>query len=194
MLNIIRRNHLLYLSILFLVSCNLYFPQNTVEVITTQLPDQDSLISVNPYPGPEFEYEDNRNSLPFNNIINEPYPAPHIELTIAVNIVPIKIVKPVIEGESEVRVTGPEGLPLVMADVTFAGEYLGKGKIGPGGEIVIKLNSPLQNNHRIGVMLSEMTETRWDGVDFSNPGYFGTEFQQIPMIGFFYDTAMVQQK
>jgi hypothetical protein len=121
----------------------------------------------------------------------EAYPAPVIQPTAQLDVVPFRINKPIQAGATEVSGTGPPGLPIVIADVNFMGEILGEGEIGADGTFAIKLGIPLEVDHRIGIALNDLTGTLWESNDFSDPGFFGEEYRQVPTVGFFYDTAAV---
>ena len=126
------------------------------------------------------------------------YPSP-AELTAAAptidpNSVPFRIDKPVREGDTRVTGSGPAGVPIILADVTFYGEVIMEGQIGADGKFVFDLPKPLEKGHRIGIALGVLEGTQWKQTDFTNQGYFGSEFQAVPMVGFFYDTFMVAEK
>lgn len=122
------------------------------------------------------------------------YPAPEQKTGSSIPVVPMRLNKPVQEGAVEVSGSGPAGLPIIIADVTFMGEELGSGQIDANGNFAIKLGKPLEKDHRIGIGLGDLKGTQWEKEPFSDPGFFGDESMQIPMVGFFYDTAWVQPK
>jgi hypothetical protein len=122
------------------------------------------------------------------------YPPPTAQPTASLPVVPFRLNKPVLEGSTEVSGTGPAGLPIIIADVTFMGEELGRGQIDANGSFTITLLKPLEKDHQIGVGLNDLQDTQWASEPFSDPGFFGDEYAQVPMVGFFYDTTMVQSK
>lgn len=111
-------------------------------------------------------------------------------LPAAITVVPFKIERPVLPGATEVQGTGPAGVPIYIADVTFMGDPLGTGTIGADGKFVVKVQ-PLTDGHRIGVALGILDGTRWKPEDFYQPAYYGPDSMQAPQVGFFHDTVMV---
>jgi hypothetical protein len=122
------------------------------------------------------------------------YPALEIKNLTSENYIRFQLDKPVYEGTIELRGNGPAGIQIVIADVTFFGEVIVKGFIDLDGSFLIELPKPLEKAHRIGIALGDLKGTKWENVDLSDPGFFGDEFQQVPMVGFFYDTVLVQGK
>jgi hypothetical protein len=108
-------------------------------------------------------------------------------------IVPFRLNKPIIEGTNRVSGTGPVGVPIVIADVTFMGEGLGAGIVGPDGTFVVQV-PVLEKNHFIGLSLGDLTKTQWKPKDFYAMEYRGDGAMQVPQVGFFHDTAMVVVK
>lgn len=106
-------------------------------------------------------------------------------------VVPFRLDKPIVAGTAQVSGSGPAGVPVIVADVTFMGEVLGSTMIGSDGKFVISVPS-LQANHRIGLALGELAGTPWKVEDFYMPEYQGDESMQVPQVGFFFDTALVQ--
>lgn len=107
--------------------------------------------------------------------------------------VPFRLDKPIVEGINTVSGTGPSGVPIIIADVTFVGEVLGTGRIGPDGVFTIAV-PVLEKGHRIGLAIGDLTGTQWKMEDFYPPEYHGDEAMQVPQVGFFHDTALVQSK
>lgn len=108
-------------------------------------------------------------------------------------IVPFRLNKPIFAGVDRVSGTGPAGVPIIIADVTFMGEPLGASVIGDDGTFEIRV-PVLEKNHRIGIMLGDLRGTKWRVEDFYALEYRGEDPQQVPQVGFFYDTAMVQEE
>jgi len=106
------------------------------------------------------------------------------------NVVPFQLDRPILPDATEVRGSGPAGVPIYVADVTFMGEPLGTGTIGADGKFVVKV-PPLADGHRIGVALGILDGTRWKPEDFYQQGYYGPDAMQAPQVGFFHDTVMV---
>jgi hypothetical protein len=167
------------LAIVFLSACSSPKAAPTTSIKGTISP---------PYPGSGTTTNSQAYPVPGNSA----YPPPNKSS----NIKPIafRLNKPLREGDTTVSGSGPADLPIIISDVTFNGNELAKGTIGSDGKFMIKLANPLEKNHRIGVALGDLSGTQWAGEAFSDPGFFGEEYQQIPMVGFFYDTTMVQPK
>jgi hypothetical protein len=107
--------------------------------------------------------------------------------------VPFQLDRPVLAGTSVVRGTGPAGVPIYLADVTFMGDPLGTGTIGPDGKFEINVR-PLEAGHRIGLALSELAGTPFKPEQFYPAEFHGPEAMQLPQVGFFWDTTMVPSK
>lgn len=138
---------------------------------------------VTPPPGP-FPTD---SPLPAVSPLTSPLPAA------AVSATPFQIERPLIAGATEVRGTGPAGVPVFIADVTFMGEPLGVGTIGPDGKFVVSVPA-LPDTHRIGLALGVLDGTQWKAEDFYRPEFFGKDSMQAPQVGFFHDTVLVGQK
>lgn len=106
---------------------------------------------------------------------------------------PFRLERPLRAGATEIRGTGPAGVPIFIADVTFMGEPLGTGTIGPDGTFVVPV-PPLPDGHRVGLALGVLDGTPWKPEDFYLPEYYGTGFMQAPQVGFFHDTVMVGEQ
>jgi hypothetical protein len=111
----------------------------------------------------------------------------------ATSAVPFQLERPIVAGAAVIRGTGPAGVPIWIADVTFMGEVLGQGTIGPDGKFAIQVQ-PLEANHRLGIALAELAGTPWTAEDFSRPEFYGPDATQAPQVGFFFDTVMVTEK
>ena len=109
----------------------------------------------------------------------------------ASNVVAFQLERPLTAGASTVRGSGPAGVPVYIADVTFMGEVLGTGTIGTDGKFAITVR-PLEASHRVGLALGEMAGTQFKPEQFYTPEFQGPESMQIPQVGFFVDTFMVK--
>jgi hypothetical protein len=120
-------------------------------------------------------------------------PSPLNTPGVAIPVVPFRLDKPIVEGVDHVTGTGPTGVPIAIADISFMGEMLGTGKIGPDGKFSIKV-PVLEKNHRIGLRVGELAGTPWKIEDFYPKGFWGDEATQVPQEGFFHDTTLVRAK
>jgi hypothetical protein len=174
------KKYLMILMIVFLISSNRCTKISTSKSVTT----------TTPIPIPQTASYSPPNSQ------NTSYPSP-IQSTpsksLPQNAAPFTIDKPVLEGTTEITGKGTPGVPVIIFDVTYMGEVLGQGTIQPDGTFKI-LVPTLEKGHRIGLGVADLTGTKWKVEDFQNPAFNGDEAQLVPMVGFFFDTAMVQGK
>lgn len=123
-----------------------------------------------------------------------PYPYPITTPTYRVSsfkiAVPFRLNKPVVVGIQEVSGSGPAGVPIMILDITFMGNILGEGTIKPDGTFNIQVPK-LEKNHRIGLTLGYLDGTEWIPEDFYSPGFNGDNPLQVPMVDFFFDTAII---
>jgi hypothetical protein len=118
-------------------------------------------------------------------------PSPTLNLGTPVKVVPFRINKPVPDGATEVTGSGPTDIPITLADITMYGDVLGETTIQPDGKFVFKLANPIEKGHMIGVALSDLKNTKWVPANFNDPGFNGDTPRQVPLVGFFFDTAEV---
>jgi hypothetical protein len=102
--------------------------------------------------------------------------------------------EPLSQGDREVSGTGPQGIPVIVVDVTLMAETLGRGRIGQDGQFGVSVDPPLIANHRIGIMLDpqatdiQYTEELLDHLERLR----GDDAITIPRTGRIYDAATVQ--
>jgi hypothetical protein len=108
--------------------------------------------------------------------------------------VPFKLEKPIVEGTTEVRGTGPADIPILLMDISLMGDTLADTTIQPDGTFVFTLPDPLQKDHLIGITLADLSGTIWTTNNFDNPGFEGDTPSLIPQVGYFFDTALVEPK
>ncbi len=156
--------------------------------------------AVQGYPAPGATPGDQSYPAPASNVpgyVNPAYPAPPTPTEnpgTKVEVTPFKLDKPLIEGATEITGVGPAGIPIVLVDITFNGQILSEAVIPSDGKFSFKLTTPLEKAHRLGLTVGDLQKTQWVGKNFDDPGFQGTEPQQVPNLGFFFDTAMVQGK
>jgi len=124
-------------------------------------------------------------------ILKSPLPSPLP--TLEPGIVPFELERPLLAGATQVRGTGPAGVPIYIADVTFMGDPLGTATIGPDGKFAITVK-PLEAGHRIGLRLGILDGTPWKPEDFYRQEFYGPDAMQVPQVGFFHDTVLVGSK
>jgi len=110
----------------------------------------------------------------------------------ASQIVPFQLDKPLQQGDTRVTGTGPVGAPIRLEDVTFAGRFIAIGEIEQDGTFELVLSEPLEAGHRVGLTV-DVSGTSWTVEDFQSPEFNGDGAMQIPQIGFYFDTTMVQE-
>jgi len=89
--------------------------------------------------------------------------------------------------------SGPTGVPIVLLDITFGGRLLASGVIDRNGRFELEVGEPLEARHRIGIALGDLTGTGWQPEDFSDEKFYGDEALNVPLVGFFFDTCMIQE-
>lgn len=94
-------------------------------------------------------------------------------------------------GDVVVRGTGLAGVPIGLLDVTMAGTVMAQTVIRNDGTFEFQV-PPLEAGHRLGILLGNLEGTGWVVEDFRHEAYFGPGVQNVPLIGFFFDTTMVQ--
>lgn len=105
--------------------------------------------------------------------------------------IPFQLRKPVVVGDEYIEGSGPPGVPILIADVTFMGDILGSTTIDQGGRFRVKLSKPVEAKHRIGLALGALQGTEWSQEAFQDELFYGAEAMLVPQVGFFYDTYFV---
>lgn len=113
--------------------------------------------------------------------------------TPSVDVVQFQLDKPITAGTTRVTGSGPAGVPIILADITFGGPILTTGRIDSDGRFELELGNPLEARHRIGIALGDLRGTGWQPDDFSNESFHGDEARTVPQIGFFFDTCIVSE-
>lgn len=177
-----RRFFMIVVTLLFLVGACTPSPSPTPTVPPP---------TANAYPAP--------GDTPLAQPPGAPYPYPlgpstSAEPTRDPSHIPFRLNKPLTAGATQVTGTGPAGVPLSLQDVTFMGTLLAQTVIKPDNTFVFQLAAPLEAKHRLGIMVDNLAGTKFKPEDFYSPDYLGDESMQLPQVGFYYDTAMVQAK
>lgn len=100
---------------------------------------------------------------------------------------------PLEPGATVVTGQAPAGLAVMIADVTYNGQFLGSGTADGNGRFTIDV-SPLNPGNRVGVTFAALDE----GLDLAQMAekyypYRGEGFINIPNVGIFYDSALVNE-
>jgi hypothetical protein len=106
------------------------------------------------------------------------------------------LVTPLHSGDQQVTGQGPAGIPINIVDVTLMGFELGSTTIDESGTFSVQLLQPLEEGHRIGIMLGSLEDTDWTPDENLANELFelrGPDYMNIPRVGVVYDTAMVQE-
>lgn len=177
------------IPMLFLSACST--PSETPEIpLTTQSSSAGN--PQNSYPAPETEAstpEVYPAPAQIEYLAIDPYPSPE---EIPSGIIPFTFDKPLSDGDTKVSGTGPAGVPIEVVDVTLMRLVLAKGTIEDNNTFSFELKEPLEKGHRIGIVLAELAGTEWTEEQFADQFYNGDQAMNVPTVGFFFDTAMVQ--
>lgn len=157
----------------------------------TQQGASESVTQEAPYPAPK-DYEPTEGPYPPPPLPTVAYPAPGEAPTQDPSIIKFNLDKPIYAGDTVISGTGPAGVPIAILDITFMGEVLGQTVIKDDGTFSIEV-SPLEAAHRVGIILGVLEGTEWSETDFDER-YFGDQALNVPLVGFFYDTALVLEK
>jgi hypothetical protein len=126
------------------------------------------------------------------------YPAPATtpaqDQTTNANVTPFKFDKPIVEGTTEITGVGPAGVPIVLTDISSTPQMLANAVISSSGKFTFKVSKPFVKDQRLGLGLVNLKDSPWVDKNFVDPGFQGPEPTQIPNVGVFYDTAVVQGK
>ncbi|MBI3960090.1 MAG: hypothetical protein HY328_14855 [Chloroflexi bacterium] len=122
------------------------------------------------------------------------YPAPvePTPETSRIPIVPFVLERPLESGATVVRGSGPANVPIVIANVFLMGEVIGDGVIGADGRFEVTVAPPLEKGHWIGIALDELSGTDFAYEDFYAQGFRGEGAEQVPQVGFIYDSDYVR--
>lgn len=94
--------------------------------------------------------------------------------------------KPIKEETTTVTGEGPAGLPITIINITQMGESLGSGVINEEGKFSVTV-SPLAVGTRIGLQ-ADVAALGLNQDDIK----LGSEARNVPLVGFFFDTALVE--
>ena len=95
---------------------------------------------------------------------------------------------PVTGGDTTVTGTGPEGVPIILVNVSEVGRLLGETTINQDGTFLFSLDEPLVSNHMIGIQLGDLSGTNFDENEFI---YSDTYFVR-PLVGILFDMVPVK--
>lgn len=164
------------LAVVWLTGCQSESPSSTVPISVLVTPGAGTPVqedALSPLPAPE---------------VSRPAETIHLKGSI------FSIDEPLRKDDAEVSGTGPQGIPIIIADLTLMGETLGRGMVGPDGRFTMPVTPPLTVNHRIGIMLdAQTTEIQYTEELLTQLQTFrGDNAITLPQIGIVYDAASVQ--
>ena len=122
------------------------------------------------------------------------YPAPAAtatDVSSRIPVIPFVLERPVKPGATVISGTGPANVPILIVDVGFMGDILGQGTISKDGKFAIEVK-PLVENSYIGVAVDELEGTDLTHEDFRARGFNGPGAEQIPQVGYIFDTLIVR--
>jgi hypothetical protein len=73
------------------------------------------------------------------------------------------------------------------------GGFIAEGQVKEDGTFEIALPRLLEAKHRVGLTI-DLADAPWTEEDFQSPEFNGDEALMVPQVGFYYDTAMVQEQ
>lgn len=86
----------------------------------------------------------------------------------------------------------PANLHLAIVDITYNGVVLGTGQSDSDGQFTISV-SPLPESHRIGITLAEVEAGKTiEEMSVQLHPYRGEGFLNVPNVGIFFDTTLVE--
>ncbi|MCL4867952.1 MAG: hypothetical protein KJ063_03200 [Anaerolineae bacterium] len=118
------------------------------------------------------------------------YPAPD-EAPIAVDQPRFQFDTVLVAGMMNVTGQSPANLPLAVVDITYNGVVLGTGSSDADGRFSIPV-TPLPEGHRVGLMIADLQGRTLDEMAEAFFPYRGENFMNIPNVGIFFETSMVQ--
>jgi hypothetical protein len=121
------------------------------------------------------------------------YPAPAASPTAcADSATPFEFDRPLAVGATTISGSGVPNVPIVIANITFMGEQIGSGTIGPDGRFSIEV-LPLTSGSNIGLRLGDLSGTPFDEKALTeNLCLHGPEPALVPQVGFFLDSTPVR--
>ncbi len=120
---------------------------------------------------------------------NSPVPAPTADKVV---VTAFQFQKPILQGDTVIKGSGPPNVPIQILDITFLGQFVAAGRTDADGKFSLAVPS-LEKGHRLGIALGNLGGTGLREEDFRDEGFQGEEAQLVPQVGFFYDTALVRE-
>ena len=143
-------------------------------------------------PGQEKVTEDYESAYPISSTENQSDASssyPISDDTQKVNQGPyFTIYEPVVNNSTIVEGEGPAELPIILVDVSEVGEVLATTTIDANGYFSFSLDTPLIQNHIIGLQLGDLS-----GTDFVEQDYqYSDSYFERPLVGILFDMVIVQ--
>jgi hypothetical protein len=110
----------------------------------------------------------------------------------SIPVIPFRLDKPLLEGDTQVTGTGPAGIRVLLEDVTFMGQFLAAGLTEDDGRFELVLSKPLEAKHRVGLSY-DPSSTTLSSEELADPRFHGDEPLMVPQVGFYYDSALVEE-
>lgn len=176
--------------ILFLAACG---QSNNNQNGTQTVAPGATIAQTDIYPAPGMSQTDGYSapSVGITSNSNEAYPAV-TDLPSATDKPQFQFANELTAGMTTLEGSAPPNLSLAVIDITFNGVVLGQGISDNEGRFAISV-TPLPEGHRVGIGLATLEEgkTYEQSVEELFP-YRGDNFMNIPNVGVYFETAMVQ--
>jgi hypothetical protein len=97
--------------------------------------------------------------------------------------------EPVKAGDTKVTGTGPADVPIILVNVSFAGELISSTTIGKDGTFEFTFETPLESATTIGIQLGDLTGTNFVATQF----IYNENYSERPMVGILFDLVHVSE-
>ncbi len=94
--------------------------------------------------------------------------------------------EPVKAGDTKVTGTGPSDVPIILVNVSFAGEVMASTTISKDGTFEFLLDKPLEAQTIIGLQLGDLTGTNFNANEF----VYNENYTELPMVGILFDKVI----
>jgi hypothetical protein len=136
---------------------------------------------------------------PAPNATIQPYPVENVSPVVAYpvsstpipNAVQFEFDRPVKGGATIITGNAPKGVVINIANATLMGDPLGSAVVGDDNRFSVNV-SPLLANIRIGIEVADAGSSGYLIEDFYNSAFWGPEWKNLPQVGYYLDTTLVE--